>query len=350
MKRELKFSMLLPFPAPEPIERLFKLAERMQSYPIDSLWLPDHLLMYPKGYCPDAWSVISALAVKTHLRIGSGVTCPHRRHPAVFAQMAATIENMARGGLAIGIGAGEAMNLDPFGIEWRNKPVKKMAEFIEVCRLLWSGEKVSYDGEFYRLKNAYLQIKPRSKIPFYIGANGRKTRFLTGMIADGWIPLAESPKTYAKNLEDVREGAKKAGRSLEEIDMALQIYTAVTDKEDELNFARMFPIVMLLGGLKKLREGGYKVEIEEIGDEFYFKELIPGEDTENKLMELIPKIPYELADEFAIMGSRDECIERIEEFAKAGVEHFILINVGRNPKETLRLYGEDIIPYFREIG
>jgi alkanesulfonate monooxygenase SsuD/methylene tetrahydromethanopterin reductase-like flavin-dependent oxidoreductase (luciferase family) len=55
----------------------------------------------------------------------------------------------------------------------------------------------------------------------------------------------------------------------------------------------------------------------------------------------------EIADEFAIMGSREECIERIESFAKSGVEHLILINVGRNPKETLRMYGEEIIPYFK---
>ena len=348
MGENLKFSMLLPFPAPEPIDRLFKLAERMGSYPIDSLWLPDHLLMYPKGFCPDAWSVIAALALKTDLRLGSGVTCPHRRHPAVFAQMAATTENMSRGGLSVGIGAGEAMNLDPFGIEWK-KPVKKMVEFIEVCRLLWSGERVNYEGEFFRLKNAYLQIKPTRKIPFYIGANGRRTRFITGMMADGWIPLAESPKTYERNLKDIEEGAKKAGRSLDEIDKALQIYTAVTNDESELNFARMFPAVMLLGGLKKLKESGYEVAIDEIGDEFYFKELIPGEEEENKLMELIPRIPPELADEFSIMGSRDECIEQIEKFAKAGVEHFILINVGTKPKETLKAYGEEIIPYFKEL-
>ena len=348
MGENLKFSMLLPFPAPEPIDRLFRLAERMASYPIDSLWLPDHLLMYPKGYCPDAWSVIAALAVKLQLRLGSGVTCPHRRHPAVFAQMAATIDHLSKNGLAVGIGAGEAMNLDPFGIEWK-KPVRKMVEFIEVCRLLWGGEKVNYEGEFFRLRNAFLQIRPKRKIPFYIGANGRRSRNITGLLADGWIPLAESPRTYAKNLEDVKEGARKAKRSLDEIDKALQIYTAVANKEDELNFARMFPAVMLLGGLKKLKEGGYKVEIEEIGEEFYFKELIPDGDMENKIFEFLPKIPPELADEFAIMGSKDECIEKIESFIKAGVEHFIFINVGRNPKETLRVYGEEIIPYFKEL-
>jgi alkanesulfonate monooxygenase SsuD/methylene tetrahydromethanopterin reductase-like flavin-dependent oxidoreductase (luciferase family) len=289
---DLKFSMLLPFPAPEPIERLFKLVERMESYQIDSLWLPDHLLMYPEGYCPDAWSVMAALAVKTPLRLGSGVTCPHRRHPAIFAQMAATIDHMSKGGLSVGIGAGEAMNVEPFGIEW-NKPVKKIAEFIEVCRLLWTGEKVSYEGEFYSLRNAFLQIKPIRKIPFYIGANGRKSRVLTGMLADGWIPLAESPKTYAKNLEDVRKGAKKAGRNLGEIEKALQIYTAVSESEDELSYARIFPSVMLLGGLKKLREG-YEVEIDEIGDEFYFKELIPGGEMQNKILNYYQKFLWRL--------------------------------------------------------
>jgi alkanesulfonate monooxygenase SsuD/methylene tetrahydromethanopterin reductase-like flavin-dependent oxidoreductase (luciferase family) len=347
MEKKIKFSMLIPYPAPEPVERVFRLVERMEQYSIDSLWLPDHLLMFPKGYCPDVWSLISAISVRSSsVRIGAGVTCPHRRHPAVFAQMAATIEHLSRGRLNVGIGAGEAMNLDPFGIEWRNRPVKKMVEFIEICRLLWTEEKVNYEGEFYHLKDAFLQIRPEGKIPFYIAGNGRRTREITGMIGDGWIPICESPKTYRKNLEDVKRGADKAGRKLDEIDMALQIYTAISDNPEELNFVRMFPVVMLLGALKKVKEGGYAIEIDEIGDEFYFKDLIVGGEMENKLYDLVPKVPVEVADEFSIMGTKDECIEKIEKFIRAGVEHFILINIGPNPKETLRIYGEDIIPAF----
>jgi alkanesulfonate monooxygenase SsuD/methylene tetrahydromethanopterin reductase-like flavin-dependent oxidoreductase (luciferase family) len=104
---------------------------------------------------------------------------------------------------------------------------------------------------------------------------------------------------------------------------------------------------MILGSLKKLREAGYRVDITEIGDEFYFKDLIPGEDSEQKLLELIPKVPLDLSKDFAIMGNKEECISKIEEFVKAGVKHFVLINVGPDPKETLRIYGEEIIPYFR---
>ncbi|AGK62110.1 Coenzyme F420-dependent N5,N10-methylene tetrahydromethanopterin reductase-related flavin-dependent oxidoreductase [Archaeoglobus sulfaticallidus PM70-1] len=341
----VKFSLLMPYPAPEPIERIFRLVERVEKYPFDSIWFPDHTLMYPKGFCPDVWTVISALSTKTKLRMGSAVTCPHRRHPSIFAQMIATIDHLSAG-ISVGIGAGESMNLDPFGIEWR-KPVKKMREFIEVCRLLWGGEKVDYDGEFFKLRGAYLQIRPKRYIPIYIGANGRKTRELTGEIADGWIPICESPKTYKKNAEEVISSARKAKRDKPE--MALQIYTAISDREEDLNFVRMYPVVMLLGSLKKIREAGYDVDIDEIGDEFYFKELIPGESMENKLYELIPKIPVEVSNDFSIMGNREECIEKIEAFIKAGVEHFILINIGPDPKETLRIYGEEIVPYFREL-
>jgi len=344
---ELKFSMLLPYPAPEPIERVFKLVERFEKYPIDSVWLPDHLLMYPTGYCPDVWSLISALAVKTKLRLGSGVTCPHRRHPAVFAQMIATIDHLSRSGVSVGIGAGESMNLDPFGIDWKNKPVKKMVEFIKVCRMLWKEERVNHSGEFYELNNAFLQIKPKREIPFYIGANGRKTREITGMLAEGWLPICESPETYKNNLKDVKNGAEKSGRDLKEIDTALQIYTAISSDEKDLGFVKMFPAVMILGSLKKLKMAGYDIDIKEIGDEFYFKELIPGTPSENKILEFIPKIPMEVTKDFAIMGTKEECISKIEEFAKAGVKHFVLINIGPDPKETLRIYGEEIIPSFK---
>ena len=87
------------------------------------------------------------------------------------------------------------MNVEQFGIPW-DKPVSRMVEFTRIVRDLWTKERVSYKGKFWKLKDALLQIKP---VPIYFGANGKKTRQLTGEMADGWLPTPQSPKLYKKH-------------------------------------------------------------------------------------------------------------------------------------------------------
>ena len=200
--------------------------------------MADHLL-FPgvEGFTADAWSVLSVLATKTEkIKLLTGVTCPHRRHPAVLAQTAATIDQFSNGRLIIGIGPGESMNLDPFGIEWK-RPVSKMVEFIDVMRRLWRSDAsntFSFNGAFYTLKGAYLDIKPvQETIPIYIGANGPRTRKITGEIADGWTPITESPESYKVHLKEVKRGDKKSNRNIEEIDTCLEIYTAISEEKEE---------------------------------------------------------------------------------------------------------------------
>lgn len=84
-------------------------------------------------------------------------------------------------------------------------------------------EKLDFEGKFWKLKNAFLQIKPkRNPIPIYFAANGRKTREITGKLADGWLPVSQGPEIYRKHLEEIRKFAEK----LEEISKILsQEYT-----------------------------------------------------------------------------------------------------------------------------
>ncbi|MDY6965662.1 MAG: LLM class flavin-dependent oxidoreductase [Halobacteriota archaeon] len=291
---DVKFGMMIVYPLPNPIQRVYGLAERIDKLGFDSLWIPDHLL-FPgaSGFTVEPWSVLGAIAAKTeNVKLITGVTDPHRRHPALLAQTAATVDLLSNGRMVLGIGAGEGMNLDPFGINWK-KPVSRMVESIDIMRKLWDSDpknRFNYDGEFYKLKKAYLDFKAiQDPIPVYIASNSPKTRKLTGKIADGWIPIVESPDTYKEHLKEVHAGVKEAGRDVSEIDACLEIYTAV------------------------VRKGS-----------------IPGS-----------------SEKFSIRGNVDEVIEKIDEFIKAGVRHFSLMNMGPSPKELEKIYGDTIIPYFK---
>ena len=291
---DVKFGIMVVYPLPNPIQRVYGLVKRVEEFGFDSLWIPDHLL-FPgaSGFTVEPWSVLGAVASKTEkVKLITGVTDPHRRHPALLAQTAATVDLLSNGRLVLGIGAGEGMNLDPFGIEW-NKPVSRMVESMDIMRKLWKSDesnKFNHEGEFFKLKKAYLDFKAiQDPIPIYIASNSPKTRKLTGKIGDGWIPIVESPETYKKHLEEVKEGAKEAKRDISEIDACLEIYTAVVEKG-----------------------------------------RLPGSQ-----------------DKYSIRGNVDEVIEKIDKFIKAGVRHFSLMNMGPKPKEVERLYGEKIIPYFK---
>ena len=208
---ELRFGMLLPPPLP-PMDKILKIASMIDEAGYYSLIVPDHTLMVPPGFTPNALSLLSALSVMTrNVQIGTGVSDVVRYHPSILAQVFATADHLSGGRVFLGLGAGEAMNIKPFGIEW-GRPYTRLKEGIEVLRRLWTGEKFSYNGEYFKFREAFLHITPtRKTIPIYLGANGPRTRELAGAACEGWMPITETPKTYRENLEDVKRGAEKAG-------------------------------------------------------------------------------------------------------------------------------------------
>ncbi|WP_202319370.1 LLM class flavin-dependent oxidoreductase [Archaeoglobus neptunius] len=343
----IRFGMLLSAPMP-PLDKVMNIAAMGEEGGMASLVVPDHTLMVPPGFTPSALSILSALAVKTRkVMLGTGVTDVVRYHPSVLAQFFATIDHLSSGRAFLGLGAGEAMNIVPFGLDWR-MPYTALREGIEIMKRLWKGERVTFEGKRFRLRNAFLQIKPvQPSIPIYLGANGSKTRELAGEMCEGWMPIAETPETYRKNLRDVARGCEKAGRSLDEVDTALQIYTAIDpDPEKAMKKAWQFGGV-IIGAVEKAEQAGYQLELpEDFSRKFYFEKLLVEDEMLMKFVKLSGLVTEEMVRDFFIVGTPEECIDRIEEFRRAGVRHFMIINIGPDPKYVLKVYAEKIIPAF----
>jgi len=346
-KNNIRFGCFLPVPA-TPMKKMFKIAKVNEEAGFDSIWVPDHILFIPPGIVPEAWSTLAAVAAETEkAALGTCVSDPHRYHPAVLAQKVATVDQISGGRVILGLGAGEAMNLEPFGIEWK-KPVSKLIEFVTITRKLWSGEVLNYKGRFWTLKDAFLQINPvKGRVPIYFGANGPRTLRLTGEMADGWLSIPLSPKLYEKRLKLVKEGTEKASRSLDDIDTGVYLYTSVTEKGEDA-YKQIEKIrSQVIPSPELLREAGYDVELpEELQSISYFKALLNSEWIE-KFLAFGELIPREAAIEFSIAGTVEDCINKIDEFVKAGVKHFLLLNVGPDPRQVMKAYGEEIIPHFK---
>lgn len=346
--RAVNFGMLLPIPASD-VDKLVKIANMAEKSNLDSVWAADHLLMLPRGIVPDVWSMFGAVAVTTSkIKIGSAVSDPHRIHPAVLAQMLATLDRLSSSRIVLGIGAGEAMNVKPFGIPM-NKAVDKMIEYVRILRLLWNSDEqnpVTFRGEFWNLTDAFLQVRPKNnKIPIYFGANGKRTMMLTGKYADGWIPMPQTPEIYRRNLQYIKKGAESAGRSFNEIETCLWTYLIISNNDNEVKRSLKLIKPQLVAFPKIVEE--LNLNLPEWATPNLYSEIDVSELHERRLIELGNYIPDDAALRFCITGRAEDCIKRIEEFIRSGVKHFIFINIGPDPKRNLEILKNKILPVFK---
>jgi phthiodiolone/phenolphthiodiolone dimycocerosates ketoreductase len=322
----------------------------------DSIWYPDHLT---GGHPTLQWlDVITAMTMMgsntSRIIVGSGATDSLKRHPSILAQAFASVDQITSGRTALGIGAGEAMNLLPFGIPMVNL-CSKLKEAIQVIKLLWAADfkqPASFDGEYYRLNQAFLQVKPIMKPhpPIYVGAFEPMMLEMTGQLADGWLPFSHTPETYKQCLcESIKTAAEKAGRSLKEIEPAMLPATSISKDHDKArkdieDAAKRF-LVLLPSILRKIAP-----QVEHPGNHYtlaYWKGAAARENQEI-IARTAEQIPTEVALRTVIWGTPADCIEQVEEFAEAGCRHFVFGIRGRDFRETIQLLGSGVISYFKE--
>ena len=333
-----------------PFSRCLDTALLAEKNGFDSIWFGDHLaLPFSPSNCLDTWTVFGALAMETNwIKLGMSVTDPVRKHPAVLAQTSATVDILSKGRMILGIGAGEAMNLEPYGISWE-RPVARMRETIKIVKKLWSDDQVDYDGEFYKLRSAFVNPKPVQKphLPIWVGANSRLALRLTGELGDGWIPTRTTPETLASDLKLIRKRAEEVGRNAKQIEVAPHAFTLISRSRDVAREALTRVRPYLLFTPKRVEQLGYAMPTHE----FDLSRLLCSADIEKKFREKAEEVPIEAAEEIAIWGTPDDCISKIERFIEAGATHLVLALYALPDKQiddAINLIGKKVIPYFRE--
>lgn len=197
-------------PAPELVEAIV-VAERLG---LDEVWLGD------EGPAREPFAVLAAAAVRTSsIRLGIGVTNPYVRHPALAVASAATIAELAPGRVALGVGAGGSMSLDPFELE-ATAPLAAVTDMIEVARASIEGR----DATGYRASDLAV-AKHAPPVPVWIGARGPKLNRLASERADGAFVAGLAPFRYDEVIGWVR--------SHRPIDVALYPSVAFDDTERE---------------------------------------------------------------------------------------------------------------------
>ncbi len=183
----------------------------------EGIALMDHLAP-PLATEHDMWEAMTAatwLLARTHsLVVGHLVLCDALRHPAVLARQAATLDHASGGRFELGIGWGSVPDeLDTFGVgmDPPRERVARLGESLEVIRALWTGEPVTYEGRYFRLRDAQQRPVPTRPIPILVGGVGRRTLELVRTHADWWnVPIHELHR-----LDERRERAGDARVSVQ---------------------------------------------------------------------------------------------------------------------------------------
>ena len=190
----------------------------------------DHLAPPAAEERPMFEAIETASWVAAHterLAVGHLVLCDAFRHPAVLARQAVTLDHASGGRFELGIGSGSVPDeLATFGVDAGGRRVERLAETLEVLKLLWTGEPVEYEGRFFRLHGARQLPVPTRQIPVVIGGAGPRTMELVARHADWW----NLPGNAADRLKDLRPAAGRARVSLQTI----VAYVGDEDRREEV--------------------------------------------------------------------------------------------------------------------
>jgi F420-dependent oxidoreductase-like protein len=208
-------------------------ARRAEELGYESLWSGEN-------WGRDNITMLSYVAAHTErIGVGTSIMNVFSRSPTLIAQTAATLDELSGGRVSIGLGTSGALVIEQWhGVPYR-KPLQRTREYIEIIRLALSGERVNFDGEIFHLQRFRLAFKPlRSAIPIYVAALGPQNVELTGELADGWLPIYVNVEGLDNLKSELEAGARKAGRSLADIDIAPSVMMAAVESDEERDQAR----------------------------------------------------------------------------------------------------------------
>ncbi len=273
------------------------------------------------GEASGAEAIVLSTLIATHtarLKIANGVIPVQTRTPIVYGQAAATLGHLAPGRFALGLGLSSEIIIG----QWHGLPfapsIQQMREAVQIIRMAASGERVNFDGKFYRLKNFRLAIPAASPAPrIYLAALGPRMCELAGEVADGvllnWLPPSAMPASVAH----VEAGAKRAGRSLPDIDVAVYVRTCVTDepaavRETLARDITGYAIVSVYA--RFFAECGFAEEVEAVNAAWKAGDRAGA----------VKGVSERVLDGLGAVGSVEFCREQMHAFARAGATPVVL--------------------------
>jgi F420-dependent oxidoreductase-like protein len=286
-------------------------AELCDGLGYDSIWLYDHLLGMGSidSDIFEAWTLMSALStVTSKVKIGTLVLCNSFRPPSLLAKMAATLDNISDGRLEFAIGAGWfEPEYRAYGYPFLNTVtrIEQLREAVKIIKALWTEERATLRGKYYQIEDAYCNPKPIQKPHPAMIIGGSGERYLLRVVAelaDEWNCPASNASEFDRKLNVLKNHCKELGRDLNEITISEQTVCVIAENKAELE--EKLP--------KAKKRYGFFGDIEKTG----------------------------------IVGTPDQCIERIRMKAEKGVSKFAIFFSDIMKPGALRLFSKEVMSAF----
>jgi F420-dependent oxidoreductase-like protein len=312
MTRPVRFGVTLPqikrtWPEARAAARAF------DELGFDSLWVCDHLYGVPAPQLPilEGWTELAAVAAITErAKLGTLVTPPFFRHPAVLAKQIATIDQIAPGRVIAGLGAGwfppefEQLGLPFPGTGDR---LRALEETVEIMKRLWTEERATFEGEFFQVNGGMAEPKPETPPEILIGGGGEKvTMAIAARHADVWNNMAVAQAELARKVEALDRRCEEIGRDPATLERSQQC-VVVIGEDDAAGRAGLEKAKQIYGG----HMGG-------------------------------------ALEEHGIWGSPDRVIECIERHRTLGISFFVIEFFGRDTREPAQLFAETVMRHYAD--
>jgi 5,10-methylenetetrahydromethanopterin reductase len=293
------------------IATMRQLTKQAEDLGYSNVWFGDSPNIWREGYV-----TMSACAVGTgRIVIGTGVTNPLTRHLSVMASTFATLAEWLPGRVAVGIGVGDSA-LETMG----RKPttLARLEEWVAGFRTLMAGEEAIEERSG---KAFHLAYPVPGKVPVYIGASAPKILRLAGRTADGVIMLVGTDPVFIRaGLRTIEEGAREAGRSMDDIDVVLWTPTSILeDRKAAREVVKAHVARIVIRPLPADLPAEELAQVERIRREYdYYQHM-------SNVAEHGSTVPDSLVEHFALAGTPDECAEQLRRIKETGVHQVSIV-------------------------
>jgi len=303
------------------IQDVARLASRAEALGFDSIWMHESLFQR------DVVTYISAMAAETKkLRLGAGVINTFTRHPVTAATTFATLSELSGGRVIFGLGLGSFPTIPLIGHQIfpveKTRPLRRLREYVQVVKMVWEGNRVDFEGEFFQVHNLTLGFKTNG-VPLFIASLSPRTQAFAATVADGVIlsPALNTAWGTERMVENVKRGEARKGKGIERASYMLtsldhdprkaaqavrDYYFFVYQLSEVVRPEVLAPYGVTEENLRPMKEAWKKGDVQEA------KRLIPEQAIEA----------------LTITGNGDHAVDRLKEYGEAGVTLPIAMPIG----------------------
>jgi coenzyme F420-dependent glucose-6-phosphate dehydrogenase len=304
-----------------------------EAHGFDSVFVSDHFQpwRHSDGHAPFAFSWLGAVGARTsRIALGTSVVTPtFRYHPAIVAQAFGTLGEMFPDRMILGVGTGEHLNEGALGVDWPDyrERFARLREAVDLIRKLWSEQSVTFEGTYYRTRNATIYDRPEKPVPIYIGAGGPQVAKYAGRAGDGLICTSgKGMELYSEQLlPSFSDGASEAGRVGEELDRMIEVKVAYhTNREQALEETKIWSALALPAESKA------------------------GIDDPREMERLAKEVENVAYRRWLVSDNPDEHIEQLRPYLDLGFTHLVFHHPGDDQVGFIQLYASQILPRIRK--